>query len=101
MPANFDTLLDAGLILTFLVVIAVFLQFIQRQRLIRDLQALTADMKLAENVARIGYWSRPAYSKISTWSDGMFEIFEQDPRTFHPTLETMAPLYLPGDWTDV
>lgn len=33
-------------------------------------------MKLAENVARIGYWSRPANSEILTWSDGLLDIFE-------------------------
>ncbi len=102
MPASLDAILDAGLFLTFLVAIAVLLQYIQRQRLIRDLQALTADMKLAENVARIGYWSRPAKNtEITTWSDGLYDIFEQDPRTFVPSREVVAKLYLPGDWEDV
>ena len=70
-------------------------QLVQRLRLVRDLQALTADMKFAEHVAGIGYWSWSEGTGNSVWSDGMYVVYGQDPKTFVPSYDNIAPWILP------
>jgi len=74
------------------------LQFRTRQRLARDLEALSEDMHLAENFARMGYWSRDADSTADTkWSAGLYEVFGQDPKTFKPSRENSRELFFQQD----
>ncbi len=80
MTDTLDKVLDGGLILVVLVGIGLLILILKRQRMIREMQALTADMSLAETVARIGYWKRGFNPSTPTWSAGMYEIFGQDPK---------------------
>ena len=93
--------LEAALITIGVLVVAVAIslvvQLVQRLRLVRDLQVLTADMNLAEEVARVGYWSRPVNHKIATWSPGLFEIFGQDPKRFTPSADAVRELFFAQD----
>ena len=68
-----------------------------RLRLERDLQALSTDLSLTENVSGIGYWKYDVGSATSVWSTGLFQIHEQDPTQFVPSLESMSALYSPDD----
>jgi PAS domain S-box-containing protein len=87
-------LIGGGLIMV--VGLAVLLtQLLQRLRLARELEAISADMMLAENVAGIGYWSRAGRAHITTWSAGMFELFEQDPKIFIQNYDNIVGLFLP------
>jgi len=93
-----SSLLESGLGFgALLVVLALMLLLVRRLRLIRELKTLTADMTLAETVARMGYWSRPINSARAVWSAGMFEVFGQDPAAFTPTVESVRALFLPED----
>ena len=75
--------------------IVLLTQLFQRLKLLRDLEALSADMLLAENVAGIGYWSRAAGTDLAVWSAGMFEVFGQDPMHFKPSGENIVSAVLP------
>ena len=97
MTETLDKVLDASLILVVIVGIGFLFQILKRQRLIREMQALTADMSLAETVARIGYWSRALHATRGTWSAGMYEIFCQDAEHFTPTIEGVGALFLEQD----
>ncbi len=94
MSESLETALAFGGVLA---VLALAFVLIQRLRSIRDMRVLSADMRLAENVARIGYWSRPINSNHTVWSAGMFEIFGQDANRFTPTIESVNALFLPQD----
>lgn len=94
MNETLEAVIDFSFVLAMAVLVFVL---IQRLRLIRDMRVLSADMTLAENVARIGYWSRPINSSRAVWSAGMFEIFGQDPNHFAPTIESVSALFLPQD----
>ncbi len=93
--------LEAALIsigvLAVVATVSLVIQLVQRLRLVRDFQVLTADMNLAEEVAGIGYWSRPITHKVATWSPGLFEIFGQDPKHFTPSHDAVCALFLPQD----
>jgi hypothetical protein len=71
MSELLETALGFG---ALVVVLALVFLLVRRLRLIRELKALSADMTLAETVARIGYWSRPINSTRLTWSAGMFDV---------------------------
>ncbi|MBY0509585.1 MAG: PAS domain S-box protein, partial [Rhodospirillaceae bacterium] len=92
-PLTF-ALIGAGL----LIVVGTFVlltQLLQRLRLARDLEALSADMMLAETVAGIGYWSRSEDTDLAVWSTGMYEVFEQDSKTFVPNYDNVIATFLP------
>ena len=82
MTDTLDKVLDAGLILAVIVSIGLLITVPKRQRLIREMLALKADMSLAETVAGVGYWKRAFNKTPPTWSAGMCEIFGQDPKNF-------------------
>ncbi|MGE0931908.1 PAS domain-containing protein [Peijinzhouia sedimentorum] len=54
-------------------------------------------LKTAQDIAVIGYWSREINSDISHWSSKVYEIYEQDPETFVPTNENLKELFHPED----
>ena len=93
--------LAGGVLLAVLAAVAFLLQSLQRSRLARDFKALSADMAFAEEIARVGYWSRPAGSNQTKWSAGVYEIFEQDPQKFIPLMENVKPLFFAGDWEEI
>jgi PAS domain-containing protein len=95
MTGMFDVLLGVGAILAVLGAAAFIYQITQRQRVFRDLQALSQDMLLAEDVARIGYWNMDFPTNRVTWSAGMYHLFEQDRAYFQPTAENVGPLFMP------
>lgn len=97
MSETLEAALIAAGVLAVITALSLAAQLLQRLRLARDLKALTADMNLAEEVARIGYWSRPVNGKAAVWSPGLYEIFGQDPATFAPTPEAVRPLFFPQD----
>lgn len=89
-------LIGGGLVVAVSVVV-LLTQLVQRLKLARDLEALSADMMLAEKVAGIGYWSRPAGATVTTWSAGMYDVFEQDPQTFVPNYQNVVAAFFPQD----
>ncbi|MFC2186289.1 PAS domain-containing protein [Fulvivirgaceae bacterium LMO-SS25] len=64
-----------------------------------ELEILKANeqLKTAQDIAVIGYWSREINSDISHWSSKVYEIYEQDPETFVPTNENLKELFHPED----
>jgi len=93
-----DAFTAGWLLLSIAAAVGFLLILLQKIRLQKRFQSLVADMHLAEDVSRIGYWSRASESTVAEWSTGMFALFGQDPKTFAPTLARMADLFLPGDW---
>ena len=67
----------------------------RRLRLMSEFRALTADMRLTENAAQMGYWHRDAVTQKITWSPGLFNVFGQDPESFKPTSEGVRAFFLP------
>ena len=51
----------------------------------------------AQRLAKIGHWELNFDASKVTWSDVIYEIFECDPKTFNPTIETTKELIHPQD----
>ena len=64
-----------------------------------ELEILKANNQLntAQEIAKLGYWSREITEDISHWSSKVFEIYEQDPETFIPSNENIKKLFHPDD----
>jgi PAS domain S-box-containing protein len=55
-------------------------------------------MRLAQQMARLGYWNYDIASDQPEWSEMMFEIFGWDPEKGVPGLENHREFIHPGDW---
>jgi PAS domain S-box-containing protein len=64
-----------------------------------ELEILKANdqLKSAQEIANLGYWSREISADISHWSSKVFEIYEQDPESFIPSNENIKKLFHPDD----
>jgi hypothetical protein len=56
-------------------------------------------MQLAQEMARIGYWSFDIETGVPTWSDMMFEILGCDPANGVSNYDTHRQFIHPDDWT--
>jgi PAS domain S-box-containing protein len=61
------------------------------------LSELSQQLKKAQEVAHLGYWSFDIPSQKITWSEEVFRIFGLDPHQGEPTFEENLQLYHPGD----
>jgi len=64
-----------------------------------ELEILRANeqLKTAQDIAKLGYWSRGIDSDKSHWSSEVYEIYEKDPESFIPTNENLKELFHPED----
>lgn len=58
---------------------------------------VTRDLELAEEVARVGYWSYDPHSETIVWSRETYRIYGEDPETFVPTREYLHATYHEDD----
>jgi PAS domain S-box-containing protein len=93
-PVQLFTLIG-GASLAVVLIWAGVAMYRRRSRLMDELRVLTDDMRLAENVARMGYWRRDIGVEEAIWSPGMYELFGQDPQTFKATRQNVQSLFLP------
>jgi two-component system cell cycle sensor histidine kinase/response regulator CckA len=52
----------------------------------------------AQRIARVGSWDWELTTNQLIWSAGLFALFELDPTTFTPSLESFRTLVHPQDW---
>jgi len=57
-----------------------------------------AQMKVSQDLAKIGYWSCNFKEGTSTWSDMMFTIFGRDPEKKEPSNYELKLMIHPEDW---
>ena len=62
-----------------------------------DVELSTARFNIATRAAGVGVHERAATGGEMWWSDGMWEMFGQDPNRFRPTLEKWLELVHPED----
>ena len=55
----------------------------------KALAASNKNLKSAQEIARIGYWSQDLQSNKVYWSEEMYKVFELDPETFDPSFEAV------------
>ena len=58
----------------------------------------TAHMRLAQEMARIGYWTFDIASRMPNWSNMMFTVLGCDPAKGVPDYEAHRNFIHPGDW---
>ena len=61
------------------------------------LRRQTRQLRLAGEIARIGYWRLDLATDDMFWSPEMYRIFERDPQTFAPTEEARINAFHPDD----
>ncbi len=61
------------------------------------LRELSQQLKKAQEVAHLGYWSFDLISQKITWSEEVFRIFGLDPRQGEPSFTQNLQLYHPDD----
>lgn len=54
-------------------------------------------LKTAQQIARIGYWSRKFDSDLSEWSEETYRIYGYTPENFIPTLQNIRATFHPDD----
>ncbi len=62
-----------------------------------QLSELSQQLKKAQEVAHLGYWSFDLISQKITWSEEVFRIFGLDPHQGEPSFEENLQLYHPED----
>ncbi len=72
-------------------------QMLEEQKLQGDYAAALKDLELAEEVARVGYWTMDRKNKTVRLSRQAYAIFGRDPETFQPTIEGLRNAFIPAD----
>ncbi len=72
-------------------------QILGQHALQHELIAVTRDLELAEEVARVGYWSYDPHTETISWSRETYRIYGEDPETFIPTREHLHATYHEDD----
>jgi PAS domain S-box-containing protein len=78
--------------------IGAFLDITDRKSMESRLALQNAQMSLAQQMARIGYWSYDIATGIPVWSDVMFTVFGQDPGRGVPHYIQHQDFIHPDDW---
>lgn len=55
------------------------------------------DLKTAQKIARLGYWSRDLKTEMNRWTEQVYKIYEKDPETFEPSQKAVEELFHPDD----
>lgn len=63
----------------------------------QELETAYHKLQNAHKIAKLGYWSRNLTTNLSEWSDEMYTIFGQSPKTFTPTLKNIENAFHPAD----
>ncbi|MGM9428846.1 ATP-binding protein [Hydrogenophaga sp. MI9] len=74
---------------------------LQAARSQRALAAREAQLKEAQQLARLGSWTHDVASGEVKWSDEVFRIFEMDPALTHPSYERFLQWVHPDDRAQV
>ena len=74
---------------------------LQAARSQRALAAREAQLKEAQQLARLGSWTHEMVSGRVEWSDEVFRIFEMDPALTHPSYERFLQWVHPDDRAQV
>ncbi len=61
-------------------------EFLSQQDKLKD---TNYKLKLAQEIANLGYWSQDLQTNNIYWSDEMYKIFDRDPATFTPNFEAI------------
>lgn len=78
--------------------LAVIQDVTDQKRAEEALARQTRQMRIAQQMARLGYWSYDIASGKPEWSEMMFEILACDPENGVPDLEAHRAFIHPGDW---
>lgn len=65
-----------------------------------QLEEFNARLKLASEIAGLGYWTNDFVKSEITWSDEIYRIFEVSPESFVLTLENIRNCFHPDDRTN-
>jgi PAS domain S-box-containing protein len=55
------------------------------------------DLKMAQRIARLGYWTRDLETEISEWSDEIYAIYQEDPVAFVTSQDNIEKRIHPDD----
>jgi two-component system cell cycle sensor histidine kinase/response regulator CckA len=69
----------------------------ERKQAEEALQASENRLRQAQQLAHVGYWDWYIDTGELRWSEEVFRIFGQDPKSFHPTVETFEATIHPAD----
>jgi two-component system, cell cycle sensor histidine kinase and response regulator CckA len=76
----------------------IFADVTARKRAEDDLAREHAHLQLAQQIARLGYWSYDVDTKTPTWSEEMFRIFGRNPADGVPHYDRHRTFIHPDDW---
>jgi PAS domain S-box-containing protein len=102
VPAPRDSLrliFGGGFFIAFLLLAIVSLAFnsLRRRKVEARLRQSQENLALAQQIARLGSWTRDLSTQTMEWSEEVHRIFGTDPANFKPTLEAMIDLIHPED----
>jgi len=64
----------------------------------RNLIEINERLKIASEIANLGYWSNDLITNKIQWSDELYKIFEVSPESFELNLDNIIKLYHPEEW---
>ncbi|WP_460511649.1 PAS domain-containing protein [Cyclobacterium sediminis] len=71
---------------------------ITEERLVQEkLEVAYKQLKTAQKIAKLGYWSRNLDSELSVWSEETYRIYGYSPQDFIPTQINIAQTFHPDD----
>ncbi|MCZ4319951.1 PAS domain S-box protein [Aequorivita viscosa] len=79
------------------IIIAVAKDITEQKLAEQELETAYLQLKNAQKIAKLGYWSRNLDSDISEWSEEMYNIFGYSPSNFSPSLANIANSFHPED----
>lgn len=62
-----------------------------------ELKRAYEKLKTSQRIAKLGYWTHDITENKSEWSEEVYAIWEQDPKTFKPDFENMLETVHPDD----
>ncbi len=69
-----------------------------KRRMVDALNKKDAALEAAQQLGQIGSWHWEIESDITTWSHGLYRLFDYDPHKLPPTFAEHAKLYTPDSW---
>ena len=77
-------------------ILGVFWDITERKQAEQELRLREAELRKAQEIAKIGSWAYDMSGKIS-WSDELYRIYGVSPETFTPNVESFFKLIHPDD----
>lgn len=78
-------------------VYAVAKDITEKKKTEQAMEKLLSQLKTAQQIAQIGYWTHDFGTKKAQWTDEMFTIWEQDPKIWKPTFRNLSLTVHPDD----